>query len=139
MKKLKSLLTNEKGFTLLELLAVIVILGIIAAIAVPAIGSLISDTEQDAHESNALSLIEAARLAEASGETIDTDKAPDTWTASELVSTGFLDAVPTNPEDDAVYEVANVVVSGTTYTVTLGNDSDGNSYVSGTKADITAD
>lgn len=39
--KNKKLLKNEKGLTLVELLAVIVILAIIAAIAVPAIGILL--------------------------------------------------------------------------------------------------
>ena len=39
MKKfLQKRLNNEKGLTLVELLAVIVILGIIAAIAMPSIG-----------------------------------------------------------------------------------------------------
>ena len=37
-KILQKRLKNEKGLTLVELLAVIVILGIIAAIAVPSIG-----------------------------------------------------------------------------------------------------
>ncbi len=41
MKRLKKLLKNQKGFTLVELLAVIVILGIIAAIAIPSIGNII--------------------------------------------------------------------------------------------------
>ena len=39
-RKMKALLKNEKGLTLIELLAVIVILGIIAAIAVPSIGGI---------------------------------------------------------------------------------------------------
>ena len=40
-KNMKKQLNNEKGLTLIELLAVIVILAIIAAIAVPAIGNII--------------------------------------------------------------------------------------------------
>ena len=38
MKKLVKRLKDQKGMTLVELLAVIVILGIIAAIAIPSIG-----------------------------------------------------------------------------------------------------
>lgn len=41
MEKIKKLLKNQKGFTLVELLAVIVILGIIAAIAIPSIGAFL--------------------------------------------------------------------------------------------------
>ena len=45
MKKfLQKRLKNEKGLTLVELLAVIVILGIIAAIAVPSIGNIIDNS-----------------------------------------------------------------------------------------------
>jgi prepilin-type N-terminal cleavage/methylation domain-containing protein len=61
MKRLLQLAKEEKGLTLVELLAVIVILGIIAAIAVPAIGGLIGNTKKEAHKANAHQLIEAAR------------------------------------------------------------------------------
>ncbi len=42
------MLKNNKGVTLVELLIVIVILGIIAAIAVPAVGSIVDNAEKDA-------------------------------------------------------------------------------------------
>ena len=49
MKKfLQKRLNNEKGLTLVELLAVIVILGIIAAIAIPSIGNIIQNTREKA-------------------------------------------------------------------------------------------
>nr|AAB31769.1 lipase, triacylglycerol lipase {N-terminal} {EC 3.1.1.3} [Bacillus thermocatenulatus, DSM 730, Peptide Partial, 45 aa] [Geobacillus thermocatenulatus] len=38
--------------TLIELLAVIVILGIIAAIAIPAIGAIMDNSKKDAHIAN---------------------------------------------------------------------------------------
>lgn len=62
MKKWRKYLSNSRGFTLVELLAVIVILGIIAAIAVPSIGTVIDNSRKDAHISNAQSIKEAARL-----------------------------------------------------------------------------
>jgi len=58
----KKLLKNEKGLTLVELLAVIVILAIIAAIAVPAIGNIIENTKYNAAKADALNVLNAANL-----------------------------------------------------------------------------
>lgn len=54
-------LKNNKGFTLVELLAVIVILGIIMAIAVPAVSSYINKSRKDAWISSANNFINAVR------------------------------------------------------------------------------
>ncbi|MFC4620160.1 type II secretion system protein [Camelliibacillus cellulosilyticus] len=59
---LKRIAKNERGLTLVELLAVIVILGIIAAIAVPAIGGLINKTDNKATVSEAIQIINGAKL-----------------------------------------------------------------------------
>ncbi|MFT8321645.1 MAG: prepilin-type N-terminal cleavage/methylation domain-containing protein [Bacillus sp. (in: firmicutes)] len=56
-KKLK----NEKGLTLIELLAVIVILGIIAAIAIPSISGIIQKSREDAVKADAITILNAAK------------------------------------------------------------------------------
>ena len=46
----KKLLKNEKGFTLIEIIAVLIILGILAAVAVPKFLSLADEAERKALE-----------------------------------------------------------------------------------------
>lgn len=81
-KKLK----NERGLTLVELLAVIVILAIIAIIAFVFIGGVIENSRKDAHIANAQQIISAAKLYEAT-----TGK--DTVTAAELKEQNYLDQI----------------------------------------------
>ena len=60
-RKMKALLKNEKGLTLIELLAVIVILGIIAAIAIPSIGGIIDKTKDDAKVADGIQIIKCCK------------------------------------------------------------------------------
>jgi len=62
LHKKRKLLKNQKGFTLIELLAVIVILAIIAAIAIPAINTIIKHSKISAIKSDAVQVINAAKL-----------------------------------------------------------------------------
>ncbi|PIC58044.1 prepilin-type cleavage/methylation domain-containing protein [Sporosarcina sp. P12(2017)] len=56
------MLTNNKGLTLVELLGVIVILGIISAIAIPSISNIVVNTRIKSEKNNAVLLINAADL-----------------------------------------------------------------------------
>lgn len=85
VNKFKTILKKEKGFTLVELLAVIVILGIIVAIAVPAIGNIIEESRTKADEAEIQLIVDAARLYEIQdGNTIPV-------TVDELETAGYLD------------------------------------------------
>lgn len=66
-EQIKKRIKNEKGLTLIELLAVIVILAIIAAIAIPAIGNIINKSRDKAEISDALNVIAGAKLAHIEG------------------------------------------------------------------------
>lgn len=137
MKKVKQMLSNQKGLTLVELLAVIVILGIIAAIAVPSIGSIIDNSKEDAHEANAEMLISAARMGVASNLYDDTYGGDGVVSEDQLVTDGFLESEITDP-DGGDYNSATVTISkqGTNlvYTVNLdGQERD----LSGTSGNFT--
>ncbi|WKA52446.1 prepilin-type N-terminal cleavage/methylation domain-containing protein [Planococcus liqunii] len=63
MKKfLQKKLKEQKGMTLIELLAVIVIIAIIAAIAIPAIGNIIDNSREKAAVSDAQMVLSAGNL-----------------------------------------------------------------------------
>ncbi|WP_075982458.1 type II secretion system protein [Bacillus massilinigeriensis] len=107
LQNIKRRLKNQKGFTLVELLAVIVILGIIAAIAIPSIGGIIQKSKEDAVKADAIQIINAAK----------------TYVASEGIpeSSGTID--PENIE--MLVEKGSVTVTGITATF----DSDTNRTV----------
>jgi type IV pilus assembly protein PilA len=126
IKKLSSKLKEQKGFTLIELLAVIVILGIIAAIAIPAIGNVITKSDNKAKVQDALLIINAAKLYVAENKpdseihlTKDGNAQTDvTVTASTLRSLGdYLDRVK---DSDFVVKVAYNTSSGK-YTYSINN------------------
>lgn len=88
MKKLLKKRLNQKGLTLIELLAVIVILAIVAAIAVPAIGNVISNSRVGAIKGDAQTAMAAANIyftdnGSANGATV---------TVAQLVTADLLDS-----------------------------------------------
>lgn len=96
LKKLK----NQKGMTLVELLAVIVILGIISAIAIPSIGGLIENSKKDAFVANAQQMVSAAKIAYASSEATQSKELDPTgnpgkmssiYSLTDLVNNGYLE------------------------------------------------
>jgi len=87
-KNLFKHLSSQRGVTLIELLAVIVILGIIAAIAVPAVLTQINEAETGAQDATDKVIVDAAdRYFVMNSNEADV-------TLDELVSGGYLKSLP---------------------------------------------
>ena len=82
----------KKGFTLVELLAVIAVLALIAAIAYPIVTGLISDMKENASESQKREIIDAAKYWAQDNSGLLSDTVGDIYTISieKLKTDGYL-------------------------------------------------
>ncbi|MBE2282242.1 MAG: prepilin-type N-terminal cleavage/methylation domain-containing protein [Prosthecobacter sp.] len=94
MKNIKLNTSRKAGFSLVEMLVVIAIIGIIAAIAIPNIGTLNDNAREAAAKRNAQTIASVLNAAIAAG--VDTS----TWTSSNLVSNAETGVTP----DDGAFQ-----------------------------------
>lgn len=110
-KKVFKHLSNQRGVTLIELLAVIVILGIIAAVAVPAVMSQIENSRVAVDSTNAKIISDAVERAIVNGD-VKIPATGDTTTVSKTdLVPDYLKDLPTKDSGDA-------------FTITVDDDGD---------------
>jgi len=120
MKKFTKLFKNQKGLTLIELLAVIVILAIVAAIAVPSISGIIENSKYNAVKADATNVLNASQLY------FIENPAASTVTVGRLLKDGFLEnagKIPaTKPTTDVTTNDPTVAVAGESIVNKNGNE-----------------
>ena len=92
---LKLFMRSKKGFTLVELMVVVIILGILVAIAIPIYNNVTGDAQKKACAANERTLEGAVAMYQAAKG----GKMPDSL--DDLEDEGFIEAVPTCPVDDS--------------------------------------
>ena len=128
-KFLDGLKKDEQGLTLIELLAVVVILAIVAAIAFVLIGNVIENSKKDAAVSDALQMISAAKLYEATGNVIETNGVGNDVLKGEELMGDLID-----PWTKATTVTGTVTKNNSIYSVTL--DSSGCEIVAEEEAEL---
>ncbi|HPD56506.1 MAG TPA: type II secretion system protein [Smithellaceae bacterium] len=99
---------NQKGFTLIEIIAVLVILGILAAVAVPRYLDLAQDAKAQAAQAQVAEMKSTLNLAYAR-IFIRTGSAPTTG-AAVITEAGFTDGTPANV--GTAPDIWNVTLTG---------------------------
>jgi type IV pilus assembly protein PilA len=120
---------NNKGVTLVELLIVIVVLGIISAFAIPAVGTIVENAERSSVANDALMVENAARLyCQDNYDDPDCDGNGDVLTWSEVFTyvDGLNESLYTETSAGGVNETSDTIATldaNGDWTVTLTAES----------------
>ena len=83
---------NKKGFTMVELLAVLILLGVLAIIAIPAINSTINSSKEKAKEAQAEIILDAAQSYASEHTELLPKKGITVFNISDLIDKNYIDS-----------------------------------------------
>lgn len=108
IKRFRRKLQNKGGFTLVELIVVLVIMGILTAAIVPTVTGYIADAREKVDESNIRMVEQAAYLYLTDWEIDGTEKEPVLTSVDDLVKAGYLSDI-----GDDVSKLKNATITYT--------------------------
>ncbi len=118
-------LNNKKGFTLVELLIVIALLGILAGIAIPRMTGLTNDARANADEATAQTILRETQVAIVSGQIVTTETTAQTVTFTGADNDSNFDyfdgyEIPQSQVNTAnTFVISFIRAADRTYTITV--------------------
>ena len=103
LSKIRKMLKHQEGFTLVELMIVVVILGILAGIGIQQYGRVQGEAKEKADQANVRVIKSAVQMYLLMAE--DDVEDLDEVTLQKVVDAGYLDGKPDNPLGGVDYEI----------------------------------
>lgn len=122
IQKINKRLRNRKGFTLVELIVVIAVLGILASIAVPRLSGVTSTAKTNADNASIRTMQSAIAIAEANGE-IDLNDPTTAVTATQIKSAivpKYLESIPKSQTGEGWVVTIDTAKSPDTVKISVG-------------------